>query len=1215
MNYTKQQQEVIDARKCNILVSAAAGSGKTAVLVERIIGLIREGIDVDTLLVVTFTEAAAAQMRERLRNKLSEIAAAEPENRHIQKQTVLIHNAQITTIHGFCLTVIKNHFQEISLEPGFRVADEGEMKLMLHDVMEDMLEAYYLHAEPDFLAFAERYAQVGDTEKLSDMIIRLYNDAMSHAFWEERLEQCRAELTYETIEDLEQADWMKYIYAYEDAVLRDCHRLAQKAVKLCNESSGPLAYLEALMDDLEHIDALMQKRSHIARSHIFASWKFMDLSRKRSDMVDEEKKKLVKLIRDEIKKQITDLRKKLYTAPPESELLYQNRAGETAEMAVRMTLDFCHRFSAMKREKNIIDFTDMEHLALQILLTQKDGIVMPTETATEYQNYFTEILTDEYQDSNDVQELLLWSVSKESSGAYNRFMVGDVKQSIYRFRLARPEIFMQKYDTYKNGDEKKRKIILSQNFRSRNEVIDSVNYVFERIMTKDLGNIDYDEDARLYCGATFPDAEQGNFDTELLLYEKSVGKTEEEAFMIARRICAMVGQTLVTDTKTQQLRPAEYRDIVILLRTAKGVDEVFRKVFEKSGIPVHISSASGYFMAQEVRTVINYITLLVNPRQDIPLHGVLHSVLGDFSEKEIAQIRAEGGTKGQLLDSLTGYVAKHMESRGTKKQLADRIQSFLDDIERYRACAAYMPVYQLIQKIFHDKKYVYLISALPGGEQRRANLKMLLEYAKKFESTSFSGLFDFIRYLQMLKQREIDFGEANIVDENANVVRIMTIHKSKGLEFPICIVAQLGRKLSQREFLEPLLTDPDIGIGNRYIDLDMRFQTDTLRRNAIICKQRCESRGEDFRILYVAMTRAKEKLILTGRVGKLEKAVTDAIASLEVRDKTLTYTERIKAGTYLDLLIPVMARQKSFKKLSIDLFEIRNPLLVLPEETGNIRIDVISAQDVEVDMTAQTIEKGFLEEHLLSESAKETDFQIWEERFCLQYAHQGLAGLYTKTTVSELKHAAYHEAVFEETMGEGSEKMFSEPEEESYIPKFARTQTEVAGVTRGTAYHRIMELLEFSKLFGHEEEFLLEQKEQILNSHKMTAEMMDLISEEKILIFLRQDLARRMAKARRKQLLFREQPFVLGVPANEANPAFSPDERLLIQGVIDVYFEEDGELVLADYKTDKVKTPEELIHRYRTQLDYYERALVQLTGKPVKERLIYSFGLGLVITV
>lgn len=1397
ITFTDTQRKVIETRGCNLLISAAAGSGKTAVLVERIVEMVCDGenpVDIDRLLVVTFTNAAAAQMRERVSRALNDRLAREPENEHLQRQTTLLYNAQITTIDSFCLFVLRNQFHTIGLDPGFRIAEEGELKLLRADVLADVIEEAYGKEDPAFLHCMEYFSVGSRDEAVEKEVLKLYDFAMSMPFPEEWLverkgdyllgaakEQDQTEVETgqnrgtdsgeepgDGLPDVEGCDllelpWTSLFVEHTRYALQGCMDKLEAALRLCEEPDGPYFYgtlLEKEYDmmenllrlcggrdvkeetgDMKAVDAVpgsSEKEScsegmagspqmgageqgtadrgrrnavqgdtpdYDALCSAFGAVVFDRLPSKRDSSVSQTKREAAKSLRDSVKETLSELRTQFFGGSAE-QVCRQMKGCQAAVAALAdLTLAFKAAFDEAKREKNILDFDDIEHFALRILLRREGDGYVPTETALAYRDRFHEILIDEYQDSNMVQEYLLSCISGESVGRYNRFMVGDVKQSIYKFRLARPELFLEKQEAYGRGEENAQRIDLHQNFRSRSQVIDSVNAVFARIMGKEMGGIVYDEKAALHAGASYPEREEALSEdtsnvTQILLFqeekvtvesfagagnakpepvsgadaqETEEGKApaelsvrEQEAYGVAAQIRLLLRAFQVTDKETGTLRRASYRDIVILLRTLSGWDEVFKRVLEEEGIPVHVTSRTGYFAASEVQELLHFLRVLDNPLQDIPLYGVLHSYLGGFSEEEIARVRAVFPKKKYLFDALVACSGQEMtdivnktapgteqeggeEAAGTgrvpdeeqvsgeegedpgpqriSEALREKIAGFLDKIAAYRNMSVYLSVHELLQVILRETGYLHNVAARPEGSRRHANVEMLLVKAADYEKTSYSGLYHFLRYMEQLEKYEVDYGEAAMQDENADVVRIMSIHKSKGLEFPICFVSGLAAGFRKREGSGILAVDVDAGIGVDYIDPKRRVKGKNLRKNAIALKLRRDSLAEELRILYVAMTRAEEKLILTGLVKNPEKTASALLPLRRRKHSLLSYDVLLGQESFLSLLLSALSGSRCLDSFYEACGMESDP--DVPEYDADMPFAVkLTGWDHVVEKKIEETVLGMeaKKKLLFADSAEAVDENLMAQlsrRFSYEYPHGNLRDLYTKTTVSELKMAGMQET------DEAAAQLFEEKPVVPYLPKFLRTEEAVSGTMRGSAFHKVMELFDFRELTDEmnadrqaAEQLLRKQMERMLQTGRLQQGYYEAVSVPKLVDFLTCRAAHRMAEAARAGKLFKEQPFVMGLPASRLGKNFPAGETVLVQGIIDVFFEEEDGFVVLDYKTDAVSTPEELVKRYRTQLVYYSEALAQIygyepgvSGKPVKERILYSFKLGQEITV
>lgn len=1267
MKFTPEQQRVIELHNSNILVSAAAGSGKTAVLVERIIRMICDGehpADIDRLLIVTFTNAAAAEMRERIAAGIIARLEADPGNEHIQKQSALLHNAQITTIDSFSLFLIRNHFNEIGLDPDFRVADEGEIKLLQQEVLAQLLEDAYAgqfvpEAPEQFHACVEYFCPGGRESVLEQHILNLSRYAGSFPWPAEWLEERKNDYAAGDMEALVHSDYGQYLTERVNRTVEGCLEKLREVKRLCELPDGPYMYGELTEAEIEQLERLTSCKDLEEQAAKVPTVTFGRLPSKKDDSVDPAKRELAKAIRNSVKDTLSDLSESYFKTPLELAVEQGKACREPLRMLLDLVLEFDRRLLAAKQERHLIDFSDMEHYALQILLkrekveetggTGTDHAetkyrIVPSDVAMEYRQYFQEILIDEYQDSNLVQEYLLSAISGEEEGRYNRFMVGDVKQSIYKFRLARPELFLEKYDIYQETGDLCR-IDLAKNFRSRIQVVDAVNDVFSRIMSREIGGIAYDDKAALYPGAVYPAQEDPAYGSELLLIRKpEKGEREEsgigeqhtegagvlvdydnvrqlEALAIAARIKQLKGSLKVMEKSTGELRLVRYSDMVILLRTTSGWDEEFKKILEQQGIPVYITSKTGYFGALEVQELLQFLRVLDNPRQDIPLFGVMQSVFGGFTQEEIAQIRSGG--EGHSRKRMTLYEAlKEVaqsgrtveegeeisagESAGEEAELSQKADTFLQRIGHYRDLTPFTSIRDLLQRILDDYDYLNYVTALPAGSKRRANVEMLLTKASAFEKTSYFGLFHFIRYMEQLEKYDVDYGEADTLDENADVVRIMSIHKSKGLEFPVVFVSGLSKRFNMQDANQSLIVDMDLGVAVDYVDSVRRIKNKTLRRAVLSAKMKEDNLAEELRVLYVALTRAREKLILTAVLDKADEKWE--LAQMTGQER-LTYLDFCEAGSYMDFLLPILPQT------GIAVKTLRTEDLAVEELREQLRMGDRREQ-LRLIACGETTLTGDPEEN-------ERKLMYLRERFAYQYPHPGLQKLYTKTTVSELKIAAMAEK------DEAAFHTFEEKEVVPYIPGFRREQEKVSGAVRGNAFHRTMELLDFTYLFTESglftgcpnnyeeyrrgldknrlqnrlEEFL--QRETI--SLRLTEEYAKAVSLPKILNFLEQELAYRMWRAQEQGLLYREQPFVLGIDAKRLDPDLPEGEKVLIQGIIDVFFIEDGEIVLLDYKTDVIDSLEALWNRYNVQIQYYEEALTKLMQMPVKERILYSF--------
>ena len=1264
VSWTTEQQQVIDLRNRNILVSAAAGSGKTAVLVERIVKIITDKnhpVDIDHLLIVTFTNAAAAEMRERIGNAIEKALDEQPGNEHLLRQLTLIHNAQITTIDSFCLYVVRNHFHEINLEPNFRIGDEGELKLLREDVLGRVLEQNYEEPSEAFSDFVEGYASGRTDAALNEMILQLYEFSRSYPWPEKWLDSFVGIYRIENREELDRAEWLAPLTQNIRFVLKDCEQLLRQALAVTQQDDGPDMYEKAVRSDLEKYESLSKLTSFCELSGALSDIKYDRLASSRGFEGDPDKLELVKSLREQAKDVVKKLCRQYFFCSPEMMIGQLERTEPMLEEVVRLTKQFADEFAAAKRRKNLVDFHDVEHFALQILVDEETE--KAKKTAEEFRDTFEEIMIDEYQDSNEVQETLLCSISREERGENNIFMVGDVKQSIYRFRLARPELFMKKYDSYSLEESTTQRIDLHKNFRSRAEVLTCTNDIFYKIMVRSLGNVEYDAEAALYPGASYPVS--ADFTPEILLAGSNDELLEDtelsdkktlEAKIVAEEIRHLMKTQPVTDKATGELRAARYSDIVILLRSLSGWADSLVEVLNGNGIPAHTVSSTGYFSTVEVQTVLSMLRLLDNPRQDIPMAAVLRSPMAGLTDEELAVLRLEDGSvpfheavlelaeglyeedgQKEISDSEADSEADQKQGRNADGKKEDDIETtahrkllkFYKKYRQLRQLVPDTPIHELIEIILRETGYGHYVAAMPAGSRRTANLNMLLEKAAAYEKTSYKGLFHFVRYIDELQKYDVDFGEADMVGENEDVVRIMSIHKSKGLEFPIVIVSGMGKNFNKQDTRSKMVLHPELGIGLDYMDGKKRIKSPTIAKKAIAKQIELENLGEELRVLYVALTRAKEKLILTGTLKdaaeKLEFYRQQANLS-KAADRPLSYLTREGASGYLDWILPAVLSYGD--KYPVRIVEAAE--LVLDEVENQLEQNEDLTERIEEIEAADTQLVGQL-----------------KQRFSQRYPYQVDVLRKNKYSVSELKHRAMRER-FEAEQEETVPAFLEEPVTPT-IPLFIQREesveqeTENRGALRGTAVHRVMECYDFAS-----EKSVQEQMEAMEKEEKITADMRALVKEQTVADFVSSETGKRMALAQRGGALYREKPFVMGFTEEELeNYGFGvgsntdsceniyektdsdqekeeqkkvrhEEDLTLIQGIIDVFWIEKDGIVLLDYKTDRVQQAKELIDRYETQLKLYADALERVFAArklKVKEILIYSFSLEQLITL
>lgn len=1221
MKWTDSQQKVIDNRNSNLLVSAAAGSGKTAVLVEHIIRQILDKdkhIDVDRLMVVTFTNAAAGEMKERILAAIENELRKDCNNIHLQKQMAYIHNAKITTLHSFCLNLVREHFNLLDIDPGFRVGDPGEIALIKADVAKEVIEAFYGQEKEEFHEFVEQISPDGKDGIIEELIQNFYSQAMSSADPKTWINDT---VSYYDRDDLDiiSGEQLAVIDDYIDMLLTQCVKMYNECLSLIAEDEGPKQYEKNITEEFTLIKDALAQTDYVSKTEVIKQITFGRLSPVKKDDVNELVEQ-VKSNRDSVKKIITDISTHYCFGTQESLSDTVKKLSVTIHEYGRITLEFMKQYLAKKKELNVLDFDDFEHFAIKILTEKIDGKLVPSKAADEIAKSIDEVIIDEYQDINEVQDTILQCLSTERFGRPDMFMVGDVKQSIYGFRKANPELFIKKYNTYSAEDETNRKIVLKQNFRSRKEVLESVNYIFRRSMYSEFGGIEYDDENALYLGADYPKQPEGQSgNTEILLAEvpneikndsedgvrSGLSRKEIEAKMVSGRIKELTdikNGYEVFDRKTGEYRKARYSDILVLFRSTKGNADILMDELTSQGIPCYFERQTGYFDALEVREILEYLSIIDNPHQDIPLAATLKSMFGMIDDSDLAVIRAVSTERNDLYSDVINYIETH------DNELADKLDAFINKFMRYRKMSLYTSICELITNIIEETGYDEYVMALPAGERRSANISMLKEKALEYENGSYKGLFNFVRYIEKIKKYEIDSGEASTVSGNENVVNIMSIHKSKGLEYPIVFICNINGQFNMMDSKQRVLIHKKLGVGLDYIDKDTRIKEKCIYKSAIAIQQQIETKQEELRILYVAMTRAKEKLIITGS-GISDSKYKDYLAQRLADSEHVEKIKLIKSASLMDVLGYSLGSNRCFKEI-YELFETyMNP--------SNRMLTVENNTDVRyVQFTDTVAEK--VKENVLSEQLKE-NLSHWDSSFIYsdevnehikeqleyKYPFAGAVNNYAKLSVSDLKHKSMEE-------DEECSKILEDKEVKELIPEFVIREKDdeskqLYGAARGTAYHRVFELFDFTKELSKEN--ITPMLENMVNENKLDETSLKSVNTQDIFRFSQSSLASRMQKAHETNNLYREAQFVMGIDGEEIYDA-SVGTKVLIQGIIDVYFIEDGEIVLADYKTDRVHSMDELVKRYSEQLKYYKIALEQITRMKVKEVIIYSVTLG-----
>ncbi|MEY9091745.1 helicase-exonuclease AddAB subunit AddA [Paenibacillus sp. RC84] len=1463
--WTDEQWDAIALRGQNMLVAAAAGSGKTAVLVERIIRRISDEaspLDVDRLLVATFTKAAAAEMKQRIREALEKELTANPDSQHLKRQLALMGRASVTTLHSFCLEVIRRHYSLIRLDPGFRIANETEAELMRHDQLEEMMEQYYGESGEDspFWRLVDTFGGERSDVPLHLLIQKLYDESRSHPWpehWLREMALMFGPKNYELItgrdasgEDERTAALAEVSEGYAEAAaasnsaavgaaeeaalanaadnednaegngnegegegapaefwlkgltddvrleLQGTAELLKQALEITGQPGGPLPYATAVQDDLTMVEGLTDIAENYPWDILFSAFQtvsFGKLKPCKKDEVDPQLQEQVKQLRSRAKERITSLQEELFGRPPERFLEETRELAPVIHALVDLVIDFGGRYSKAKAAKGLVDFADLEHFCLRILRAEESAPdrLIPSRAALEYREQFAEVLLDEYQDTNRVQEAIVELIAEPLPG--NRFMVGDVKQSIYRFRLAEPGLFLEKYKSFTgDGSGPGRRIDLARNFRSRAEVVDAVNFIFRQIMNEGVGDIAYDERAELVNGASYPAAEGQNLSVEMMLIDRAAAaqasdgeesdaeeaageiSAEEqggeldgilegqeletaqmEARAIARKIQDMLDPQdgrpyLVYDKRSGSMRPATYRDMVILLRATQQWSPIFIEELRQLGIPAYADLNTGYFTATEVEVMLSLLKVIDNPYQDVPLAGVLRSPIVGLTADELASLRISGKNI-PFYEAVRAYAqgirplgnaegGSGLQDAGEWKpdeELRGKIADFLRRLEEWRSEARQGALARLIWKVYGDTGYFDFVGAMPGGQQRQANLRALYDRARQYENTSLRGLFRFLRFIERMKDTGGDLGTARALGEQEDVVRIMSIHKSKGLEFPVVFVAGLGKMFNQRDLLDPFLIHKELGFGPRFVDTKLRVGYPTLPQLAIRRRMRIETLAEELRVLYVALTRAREKLFLLGTVRSLDKQLQGWGRHLEKNSWPLPDDEVARARSYLDWLGPALMRHRdaSLWREKAGLQEHSPPALAA--DGSKWRFEVIAPEELAAMGKADesvTIQADRLEalKHLNKVPTFTGEWDVaLAKSLSWTYPFAQATAYFSKTSVSELKRqadrstASDHEEIpsaelmpspgsglilptrllkmagaaeasrlnGEHSLGTpalpgdtegtraGGNSVFhlatfmdspalmqaedrreresaetqdiqepqaaqdtltaSEPieppgEAGGEVPAGAsipgtpsagsssRTsllrrprfmeEKKLTSAERGTVFHAVMQHMPLKEVTPEAVEAVIRE---MIDKELLTPAQARAVDTEILAGFFRTQIGQKLAASTR---VWREVPFSLGLPAGRVYPnadASTRQETVLVQGVIDCLFESDGNLIMLDYKTDRVKGVglEALRERYRIQLGLYGQAVEKIWKRKLAGTYLFFFDGGHVVEI
>jgi len=1235
-SWTEDQWKAIMEKNKDILVAAAAGSGKTAVLVERIIQKIlseQDPIDVDELLVVTFTNASAAEMRHRIGEALEKAINNDPSSRHLRKQLSLLNKASISTLHSFCMEVIRKYYYLIDIDPGFRIADDTEAQLMRDEVMDELFEEEYGKKDNDpFFRLVDSFTSDRSDSALMDIVRDIYDFAVSNPMPGHYLQSMIDMYDVTAVTNIEELPFIQALLFDIELQLEGAKEMLERGLEVTRLPGGPAPRAENFIDDINVINTLIEanRDSWSALYNAMQTWSFTRAKQVKGDHFEKELTEKAQKLRDKAKKKIQDIKEELFLRKPEGFIRDIDEMRPLIETLVHLVTAFSERFEKAKREKGLVDYADLEHYCLAILTGEitSDGVFLPSEAALAYRQHFNEVFVDEYQDVNMVQETILRLVAKEDETIGNLFMVGDVKQSIYRFRLAEPNLFLGKYNRFRqDGNGTGLRIDLARNFRSRKEVLEGTNYLFKQIMGVKVGEIEYDEAAELRPGAPYPEDE--SFPIELILIDQNndrkeappdaadsegeiaplefdevdLEKSQLEARVMATKIKELIAnETKVYNPKTESYRPIRYRDMVILLRSMTWAPQIMEE-FKQQGIPIYANLSSGYFEATEVAVMMSLLRVIDNPVQDIPLASVLRSPIVGLNEEELAQIRLHN--KGTFWEA----VKKFCTSSPTEKTelLYEKVRRFYDYLAEWRSMARQGSLSELIWQLYRDTQFYDFVGGLPGGKQRQANLRALYDRARQYEQTSFRGLFRFLRFVERMIERGDDLGAARALGEQEDVIRIMTIHSSKGLEFPVVFIAGMSRNFNMTDIRKPYMLDKEYGFAAKYVNVEKRISYPSLPQIAFKRKKKMEMLAEEMRVLYVALTRAKEKLYLTGTikdVGKKIEQWNDVSANTEWLLKDF---ERADAGCYMDWVGPALIRHQD----SNELRKFDN--ILVPEEItshpSSWKITLISADEVNNQEIIHSTEEesllGQVEQTKLIPITSPYSNEI-KSRLTWEYSFSNASTHRSKQSVSEMKRQ--REMSDEHS---GTELLSKFKKSITKRPKFMQEKS-LSPAERGTALHMVMQHVDLGKPITVEN--IDTQVESMVTNELLSVEQAEVIDTQLIVKFFESDLGKRITNAK---VVNREIPFTLSLPASEVYPKWTgEDESVFIQGIIDCIFEDEQGLVLIDFKSDGIydrfkggfeQARPILEERYRLQINLYTKALEKIWKRKVNERYLFFF--------
>lgn len=1161
--WTESQMDAICARDGTILVSAAAGSGKTAVLVQRVIERLideKNPCDANKLLVVTFTNAAALEMRERISSKIDELIYEDPYNMRLKKQKILLNSARISTVHSFCNDVVRENFYKLGISQNFRISDQNEMLLIRNETAREIINDLYLKNDMQFNNLIDAFCSNKNDKKIIDIINKLYDFIRSHPFpllWlDEKLSM------YNPTCLIEDTKWGITVIDFAKDAIDYCINITKESILMLNEDIKlNEAYFDAFSLDLSGLKVIKDAISKRDFDSICKALKLFSFEKLKSIRGYKDNEVKIKACenRDEVKSVVSKLCKLFYTSKDEclSDIKYLYPIVEELFLVVKM---FSDKLEKIKLDKNIADFSDLEHYMIKLLVRpSKDGFVR-TEDAIKLSQEFDEIMVDEYQDTNEAQDIIFRAISKDES---NMFMVGDVKQSIYRFRQAMPEIFLrrkEKYSKYdKNENNYPSKIILDKNFRSREGVINCVNFVFRQIMSKTVGDMDYNTEEELVCKADYEKNQEPDASLHIIDLSKfeSLDMDIAEASHISKLILDMIkNEYQIRDG--DKYRTVTYKDFCILIRNANKHANIYARELKKNKIPVFSDISGSFFKSTEIAVMISMLRIIDNPIQDIPLISILMSPIYGFTPDKLAQIR-------QINKKVPLYfVLKEFSDKGDNDSI-----KFIEDIEYYRGLSAYLTSYDLINRIYERTGYLAIVSTMKDPDIRIANLRLLLKMAKDNESRGYKGLSSFIWFIDKLEQQSSDMFESCNASYSSNAVKIMSIHRSKGLEFPICILAGTSRKFNNR--VDDILLHPSMGLGIKIRDTKRMIEYSTMPREAVLIESQREDMSEELRILYVAMTRAKEKLIILSSLKDVEKTIQKLASGITDNMQISPYKIR-KASSLSDLIILSLIRHPASDKLRSFLKNNNVKILSTP---GKLEVKIVYP---EVNIKEDEGSDKLVEDHF-----DEDLFNLIKNRLNYVYKKKELLNIASKVSVSDL-------------MDEHDNSL-----ETLKKPSFL-DDLQISPAQKGSIIHKFIEYSDY-KLARKD---IKAEAENLISKGILSYAEINSIDISKLSDFYNSGLMNRILNSDK---ILREYRFTVDISAAMINSDINSslkDEVVVLQGAVDCVIIENNQAVIIDYKTDRIRNPKVLESRYSKQLRLYKYALERSLNIKVKECILYS---------